>query len=125
MKRHMVSTLNNLIVLGCFLGLWQLLVSVLHLPAYMLPGPIVVGAAVVQRFPSLVQSLLLTSTAAALGLAGSVVVLVPVVILITACVSMHKAIPAGNQKQRTLRIMTIIILMFTVCHVPKVRIVLI
>ena len=49
-----------------------------------------------------------------------VMVLVPVIILITACISMHKAIPAGNQKQRTLRIMTIIILMFTVCHVPKV-----
>jgi hypothetical protein len=49
-----------------------------------------------------------------------VMVLVPVIILTTACISMHKAIPAGNQKQRTLRIMTIIILMFTVCHVPKV-----
>jgi hypothetical protein len=50
-----------------------------------------------------------------------VMVLVPVIILITACISMHKAIPAGNQKQRTLRIMTVIILMFTVCHVPKVK----
>ena len=57
------------------------------------------------------------------SLMGSTVimVLVPVVILIIACISMHKAIPAGNQKQRTLRIMTIIILMFSVCHVPKVR----
>jgi hypothetical protein len=51
-----------------------------------------------------------------------VMVLVPVIILITACISMHKAIPAGNQKQRTLRIMTVIILMFTVCHVPKVKV---
>ncbi|MCX6607080.1 MAG: ABC transporter permease [Acidobacteria bacterium] len=74
MKRHLLFGLNNLIVLGCLLGLWQLVVSVLHVPAFMLPGPMVVGAAVVHRFPSLVQSLLLTSTAAALGLAGSVII---------------------------------------------------
>jgi hypothetical protein len=57
------------------------------------------------------------------SLMGSTVVMVfvPVIILITACISMHQAIPAGNQKQRTLRIMTVIILMFTVCHVPKVK----
>ena len=75
MKRHLwFFLLNNLLVLGCLLGLWQLVVSLLHVPAYMLPGPLVVGAAVVHRFPSLVQSLLLTSTAAALGLAGSVII---------------------------------------------------
>lgn len=74
MKRHLLFGLNNLLVLGCLLGLWQLVVSVLHVPAYMLPGPMAVGAAVVHRFPSLLQSLLLTSTAAALGLAGSVVI---------------------------------------------------
>ena len=74
MKRHLWFLLSNLIVLGCLLGLWQMVVWLLHVPAYMLPGPMVVGAAVEHRFPSLLQSLLLTSTAAALGLAGSVVI---------------------------------------------------
>ena len=74
MKRQLWFLLSNLMVLGCLLGLWQMVVWLLRVPAYMLPGPLVVGAAVVHRFPSLLQSLLLTSTAAALGLAGSVVI---------------------------------------------------
>lgn len=73
MKRHLWLVLNSLVVLACLLTLWQLAVLLLHVPAYMLPGPLVVGAAVVNRFPSLIESLLLTSEAAALGLIGSVV----------------------------------------------------
>jgi NitT/TauT family transport system permease protein len=74
MKRQLWLVLNSIIVFALLLAIWQIAVLMLHVPAYMLPGPLVVGAAVVSRFPSLVQSLLLTSEAAALGLAGSIVV---------------------------------------------------
>jgi NitT/TauT family transport system permease protein len=44
-----------------------------HVPPYLLPGPRAVGAAVIERFPSLMESLLITTEAAALGLAASIV----------------------------------------------------
>lgn len=74
MKRQLWLILNSIIVFLCLLIIWQLIVLLLRVPAYMLPGPLVVGAAIVHRFPALLQSLWLTSEAAALGLAGSVVV---------------------------------------------------
>ncbi len=74
MKRQLWLVLNSIIVFACLLALWQAAVLLLHVPAFMLPGPVVVGAAVVNRFPSLVRSLLLTSEAAAIGLAGSILV---------------------------------------------------
>jgi len=73
MKRQLWLGLNSILVLGLLLAMWQLAVVWLKVPAYMLPGPMVVGEAVVERFPSLAQSFLLTSEAATLGLAGSVV----------------------------------------------------
>lgn len=74
MRRHLWLAANSLIVLAGLLTVWQVAVSILHVPPYMLPGPLAVGAAVVSRFPTLVQSLALTAEAAALGLAGSIVV---------------------------------------------------
>jgi NitT/TauT family transport system permease protein len=74
MKRHLWLVLNSVIVLAGLLTIWHLAVLLLHVPKYMLPGPLLVGAAVVNRFPALVTSLLLTSEAAALGLAASIVV---------------------------------------------------
>jgi len=74
MRRHLWLVLNSIVVLATLLALWQLAVLLLHVPVYMLPGPVIVGKAVVNRFPALVRSLLLTSEAAALGLAGSIVV---------------------------------------------------
>jgi NitT/TauT family transport system permease protein len=72
MKRHVWLILNSIFVLAFLLGLWQAAVLVLKVPSYMLPGPVAVGSAVINRFPSLLQSLLLTAEAAALGLAGSI-----------------------------------------------------
>jgi len=43
MKRQLWFLLSNLMVLGCLLGLWQMVVWLLRVPAYMLPGPLVVG----------------------------------------------------------------------------------
>jgi len=74
MRRHLWLVLNSLIVLACLLLIWQLAVLFLHVPKYMLPGPVAVGAAIVNRLPALVQSLLLTAEAAGVGLAGSIAV---------------------------------------------------
>jgi NitT/TauT family transport system permease protein len=74
MKRQGLLALNSLIVLACLLGLWQALVSLKHIPVYILPGPLVVAKAVHERFASLVSSLLITTEEAAGGLASSIVV---------------------------------------------------
>jgi len=70
----MKLALNNLLVLAGLLALWQLAVSLLHVPPYMLPGPLVVGNAVLHRFDTLAHSLWLTTQAAAIGLAASIIV---------------------------------------------------
>jgi NitT/TauT family transport system permease protein len=72
MKRHLWLVVNSIVVLVCLLAVWQIAVLLLHVPKYMLPGPLVVGAAVVNRFPALAHSFLVTSETAALGLAASI-----------------------------------------------------
>lgn len=74
MKRHLIFVLNSLLVLLVLLLLWQALIYALHLAPYMLPSPLQVAHSVVHRFPSLLQSLLLTAEAAAGGLLASIVV---------------------------------------------------
>jgi NitT/TauT family transport system permease protein len=74
MKRQGLLLINSMIVLACLLGLWQALVSLNHLPPYILPGPLAVAHALRERFPSLVNSLLITTEEAAGGLAASIVV---------------------------------------------------
>jgi NitT/TauT family transport system permease protein len=81
MKRQGLLALNSLIVLACVLGLWQAVVSINHLPAYMLPGPLVVARAIHDKFPSLLDSLLISAQEAAVGLAASIVVGVAVAMI--------------------------------------------
>ena len=81
MKRGLRLALNSTLVLAVLLSGWQLAVVLLHVPKYMLPGPVVVGRAVVARFPSLMRSLLITTEAAVLGLAASVIVGVTVALV--------------------------------------------
>jgi NitT/TauT family transport system permease protein len=59
--------------MACLLGLWQALVSLRHIPVYLLPGPLVVAEAVRDRLPSLLNSFLITTEEAAGGLAASIV----------------------------------------------------
>jgi hypothetical protein len=73
MKRQLLFALKSVVVLACLLALWQVAVIALEIPKYILPGPWPVAKAVVDRFPDLAHSLLLTTEAAAMGLAGSVV----------------------------------------------------
>lgn len=72
MKRHLKLIVNSVLVLAGLLALWQV-VTLFGVPAYMLPGPLVVGQAVVRRFPALVQSVWITAEAATLGLLASIV----------------------------------------------------
>jgi NitT/TauT family transport system permease protein len=74
MKRHGLLAINSIVVFMCLLGLWQGLIELRHLPPYILPGPLQVAAAIHDRFPSLVNSLLITTVEAAGGLAASIVV---------------------------------------------------
>jgi NitT/TauT family transport system permease protein len=65
--------MNSAIVLLCLLVIWHVSVLWLKVPAYILPGPLEVAAAVRERFGTLAASFLLTSEAAALGLVASIV----------------------------------------------------
>jgi NitT/TauT family transport system permease protein len=73
MNRRAWVVINSALVLLCLLGLWQAIVSLNHLPAYMVPGPRLVAMAVRDHFPSLVQSLWITAEEAAGGLIVSIV----------------------------------------------------
>jgi NitT/TauT family transport system permease protein len=68
-------------VLACLLVLWQAVVVLNHVPVFILPGPGVVGRAVVERLNSLLQSLWITTEEAAGGLVASIVVGVGVALL--------------------------------------------
>jgi NitT/TauT family transport system permease protein len=74
MKKQGLLALNSVVVFVCIVGLWQALVSLYHLPAYILPGPLVVVAALRERYPSLLNSLWITTEEAAGGLVASIAV---------------------------------------------------
>ncbi len=74
MRRQAILAVNSLVVLLCLLGLWQAIVSFNHIPAYILPGPAPVAHALLTRFPSLLNSLLITTEEAAGGLIASILV---------------------------------------------------
>lgn len=73
MKRHFVTAINAVVVFAGLILLWQLLVWVLRVPAYLLPAPGQVAQTIVVRFVPLVSSLSITAEAAAGGLAMSIV----------------------------------------------------
>jgi NitT/TauT family transport system permease protein len=74
MRKQLVTLLNAAAVFFVLLLLWRVLVWALHLPSFILPPPFAVGRAIVDRFPSLIASLAITSEEAAGGLAASIVV---------------------------------------------------
>jgi NitT/TauT family transport system permease protein len=74
MKRQGLLALNAAVVFLCLLGVWQGIVSLNHLPPYILPGPKLVLEALRDRYPSLLNSLMITTEEAAGGLAASIVV---------------------------------------------------
>ena len=74
MKRKAIVVMNSVIVFAALLGLWQALVTLNHLPAYILPGPLPVAETLFTRLPSIMNSLLITTEEAAGGLIASILV---------------------------------------------------
>jgi NitT/TauT family transport system permease protein len=74
MNKQAGLALKSAMVLICLVGLWQALVSVYKVPAYILPGPLAVVSALRARYPSLLNSLWITTEEAAGGLLASIVV---------------------------------------------------
>jgi NitT/TauT family transport system permease protein len=73
MKRRWLAV-NSVGVFATLLAIWSGVVAISHLPAYILPGPLAVAEALRDRFPSLLNSLAITTEEAAGGLAASIVV---------------------------------------------------
>jgi NitT/TauT family transport system permease protein len=73
-KKKGLLALNAVAVFLCLLGAWQALVWFNHLPPYILPGPKLVAQALRDRYPSLLNSLWITTEEAAGGLVVSIVV---------------------------------------------------
>ena len=74
MSRHFVPGIRSALVLVSLLGIWQAVVTIYKLPAYILPGPAVVFSATRDRLPSLLNSLAITAEEALGGLLASIVV---------------------------------------------------
>lgn len=74
MKKRIVTALNALAVFAVLLALWQIVLWVLHVPAFMLPSPWAVAQAVSARLPSLLNALGITAEESAGGLVASIVV---------------------------------------------------
>jgi NitT/TauT family transport system permease protein len=74
MRRQMITGLNALAVFASLLLVWQAIVSIFHLPQFVLPSPSEVAGVIVSRFSPLIHSLLTTAIAAGGGLAVSIVV---------------------------------------------------
>ena len=74
MRQRLITAANALIVFGALLVLWQAILWIFRVPAFMLPSPWAVARAVVARFPSLMASLAITAEESAGGLIASIVV---------------------------------------------------
>ena len=81
MKGRGMIAVNSVLVLACLLALWQAVIWMNHLPAYMLPGPWTVAVTVGQRWQSLLNSLWITAVEAAGGLITSIVVGIGVAVI--------------------------------------------
>ena len=73
MKKRWLAA-NSLMVFACLLFLWDRLVALGHIPPYILPGPLAVAKALYDRYPSLLNSLWITTIEATGGLLASIVV---------------------------------------------------
>ena len=74
MRQRTITVLNALTVFAGFLVLWQMVLWIFRVPAFMLPSPWAVVRAVGARFPSLLNSLAITAEESAGGLVASVLI---------------------------------------------------
>jgi NitT/TauT family transport system permease protein len=64
--------INSILIFACLLFIWQRVVAIAHLPPYILPPPMAVATALQARYPSLLNSLWITTIEAAGGLIASI-----------------------------------------------------
>lgn len=74
MKKKTWLVANSVIVFTTLIVIWDRVVAFSHLPPYILPGPLAVAAALRERFPSLLNSLWITTIEALGGLLASIAV---------------------------------------------------
>jgi NitT/TauT family transport system permease protein len=74
MKRHAITALSAVILFAALLLLWTGIIAIFGIQPFMLPTPLAVSKATVERLPSLATSLAITAAEAASGLAASIVV---------------------------------------------------
>jgi len=72
MRGRLLTLANAAAVFGALLLLWQLVVWMFRVPAYMLPPPWAVAKAVSRRLPSLLTALAITAGEAGGGLVASI-----------------------------------------------------
>jgi len=70
-KRWLV--VNSGIVFAALLAIWSRAVAFAHIPPYILPGPLAVAQAIGERYPSLLNSLSITTIEALGGLLASII----------------------------------------------------
>jgi NitT/TauT family transport system permease protein len=73
MKRQVFLAVNSIALLAFVIGLWWRVVALVHLPVYMVPGPVAVFRSMQERFPSLMSSFGITAIEALSGLLASIV----------------------------------------------------
>ena len=61
MKKQAWFAVKSIVVFAFLILLWDRVVAIAHLPAYILPGPAAVLAALRSRLPSLLNSLEITA----------------------------------------------------------------
>lgn len=74
MKKHLIFVGSATVVFCSLLIVWRLLIVAFNIPSYLLPTPIAVAQAAIQRLPELSAALMISAEAAVGGLAASVVV---------------------------------------------------
>ncbi len=72
MRKLALLALQSLLVFAAILAVWQAMVALNHIQPYILPGPRLVAQSAAERFPSLLQSLWITTEESAGGLAASI-----------------------------------------------------
>jgi NitT/TauT family transport system permease protein len=81
MKQRLVILLNSLAVFAAFLLLWQTIILIGDMPAYMLPSPWRVARVIAERFSALAQSFTITAFTATIGLIASILAGVAIALL--------------------------------------------
>jgi len=73
-RQRLITVANNLAVFITILVVWQAILWIFRVPAFMLPSPWAVARAVVARLPSLLTSFAITAEESLGGLIASIVV---------------------------------------------------